>query len=90
MLLMGIDCGTQGLKAILWDSEKNRIWTYYQSYELIQGLPPGHKEQHPQTWIDALNNCIASIQAEGPDLSLNPGYWCVGSTAWLCCFGRES
>lgn len=24
MLLMGIDCGTQGLKAILWDSEKNR------------------------------------------------------------------
>ena len=69
MLLLGIDCGTQGLKAIAWDSEANKIWTASHSYDLIEGLPPGHKEQHPRIWIDALENCMAALQGQGLDFS---------------------
>ena len=69
MLLLGIDCGTQGLKLVAWESESNHIWTANGSYDLIGGLPPGHKEQHPQAWIDALEHCVASLQGQGLDLS---------------------
>lgn len=40
-----------------------------QSYELIDGLPPGHKEQDPSVWIDAfyrtVRTALATARIEG-------------------------
>lgn len=65
-LFLGVDCGTQSLKVIAWDSDSARVVDSAQvAYPLIEGLPPGHKEQHPQTWIDALESCMARLKSRG-------------------------
>ena len=49
---IGVDSGTQSTKAIVLDSETGAIiGKASRSYGLIKGLPPGHMEQHPETWI---------------------------------------
>lgn len=66
MLYLGIDSGTQSTKCIVLDSENWQILASSQSsYSLIDGLPPGHLEQHPQDWVDAteatISDCLAQI-----------------------------
>lgn len=59
MFFLGIDSGTQSTKAIVLDLDTGKILASgQQSYGLIKGLPPGHLEQHPKTWIDAVNKCV--------------------------------
>ncbi len=69
MLCLGIDCGTQSLKGVAWDSESGSLLSASHSYDLIGGLPPGHKEQHPRQWLDALDAVIAGLRQKGADLS---------------------
>src|SRR6266496_1625260 len=53
-LLLGIDSGTQSTKALAVDARDGKVLaSAAQAYELIAGLPPGAKEQHPHTWRDA-------------------------------------
>ncbi|MBI1176953.1 xylulokinase [bacterium] len=53
-LLIGIDSGTQSTKALVVDANTGKVaGGGSQAYDLIPDLPPGAKEQHPQTWIDA-------------------------------------
>ena len=52
-MYIGIDCGTQSLKVLVWDPINGTFDSASKSYDLIGKLPPGHKEQHPSTWIDA-------------------------------------
>lgn len=68
---LGIDSGTQSTKAIVLDFETGRIVaSAHRKYELIEGLPAGHLEQHPQDWIDAVDGCItACIEKLGADKS---------------------
>jgi len=59
MLYLGIDSGTQSTKCIVLDLENGDILTSASaSYELIDGLPPGHLEQHPADWISALDTAV--------------------------------
>jgi len=63
-LYLGIDSGTQSTKAIVLDVETGRIVAQaHRKYELISGLPAGHLEQHPQTWIEAVEGCITECVA---------------------------
>lgn len=65
MYFIGIDSGTQSTKAIVVDLDTGRILaSSQQSYGLIKGLPPGHLEQHPKTWIDAVNRTVAQCLAK--------------------------
>jgi xylulokinase len=66
---IGIDSGTQSTKAILLDSESGNILAgASRQYELIEGLPAGHKEQHPDDWITAVRETIrAVLDAPGVD-----------------------
>lgn len=68
-MYLGVDCGTQSLKVIVWDPGSESLISSSQGYSLITGLPPGHKEQHPQTWIDALEACMERLAEQGADLS---------------------
>src|SRR5512136_2001541 len=53
-LLLGIDSGTQSTKVLVVDARDGKVLaSAAQEYDLIPGLPPGAKEQHPHTWRDA-------------------------------------
>ncbi len=58
-LLLGIDSGTQSTKVLVVDARDGKVLaSASQEYELIAGLPPGAKEQHPHTWRDATARAI--------------------------------
>ncbi len=58
---IGIDSGTQSTKAIILDAESGEILASASApYDLIEGLPAGHKEQHPSEWIAAVKATISA------------------------------
>ncbi len=58
-LIIGLDSGTQSTKALVLDAGKGRVVAAAaQAYGLIPGLPPGAKEQEPQTWRAAATKAI--------------------------------
>lgn len=64
MLVIGIDSGTQSTKTIVLDVETGEIVASAQkSYGFIEGLPPGHLEQDPKTWTDAVDESIREVLA---------------------------
>lgn len=64
MLFIGIDSGTQSTKTIVLDLESGRIVAHAaEKYGCLEGLPPGHLEQHPRTWITAVENTLAECIA---------------------------
>jgi xylulokinase len=67
MITLGLDSGTQSTKCIALDLETGKIVaTSSQSYGLIEGLPPGHLEQDPAIWLDAVDKTVrACIQQLG-------------------------
>ncbi|MAM90017.1 MAG: xylulokinase [Opitutaceae bacterium] len=59
MLYLGIDSGTQSVKAVVYDAEVKRVVADGRSpHSLIDGLPSGHMEQDPQQWVDAMDRAI--------------------------------
>jgi len=65
-LHLGFDVGTQGAKALLIDSERGDVVARASSaYGLIEGLPPGAAEQHPDTWAEALRALTRDLLATG-------------------------
>ena len=58
-LLLGIDSGTQSTKALVVDARDGKVLaSAAQEYDLIPGLPPGAKEQHPHSWREAAASTI--------------------------------
>lgn len=54
-LFLGLDVGTQGTKALLVDAAARRVVARAAAaYGLLSDLPPGSAEQHPDTWIAAV------------------------------------
>lgn len=68
-LYAGFDVGTQGLKGLLTDAAAGRVIARASAtYGLIEGLPAGHCEQHPDTWIAALADVARRLfRAPGVD-----------------------
>lgn len=64
-LYLGIDSGTQSVKAIVLDLESRRTIAEARApHRLIEGLPAGHLEQHPQEWVTALDAVILEVAAK--------------------------
>jgi xylulokinase len=62
MITLGIDCGTQSTKTLALDIATGAILaSAAQGYDLIPGLPPGHAEQDPATWIAAVEKTVAEV-----------------------------
>lgn len=58
-LLIGVDSGTQSTKAVVVDAKTGRVLgSASVAYDLLPGLPAGHKEQEPSTWIEATTRSI--------------------------------
>jgi glycerol kinase len=59
MISLGIDSGTQSTKTIALDHETGEILaSSSHAYGMIEGLPPGHMEQDPLVWIDAVDRTV--------------------------------
>lgn len=69
MYVIGIDTGTQGTKALVFDLEKAVVVAQSsQSYGMVEGLPEGHREQDPALWIKAVDatvrDCVKQLGSE--------------------------
>ncbi len=65
MIFLGIDCGTQSTKTIAFDEDTRKIIaSAVETYDVLTGLPPGHMEQNPATWIDALDLTVGRVLTE--------------------------
>lgn len=63
-LFLGLDSGTQSTKCVVVDSDTGEILAHASAkYDLIDGLPPGHLEQHPAEWIQAVENTVQACCA---------------------------
>lgn len=61
-LFIGIDSGTQSVKAIVLDLETRKVVADARApHALISGLPVGHMEQHPREWVAALDAVIGEV-----------------------------
>lgn len=67
-LFLGVDVGTQGLKAVVYDSASQKIRGMGSfSYEVLPTDVKGRAEQHPSTWIE-----VSTAVAGRPLVAANP------------------
>ena len=61
-LFIGIDSGTQSVKAVVLDLDTRKVIAEARApHKLIDGLPVGHMEQHPQEWAAAMDAVIMEV-----------------------------
>ncbi len=75
-LWLGLDVGTQGTKALLLDAEGEGhvLGRGASHYGLIEDLPAGHMEQHPSTWLAAIEEAVsAALQDAAAGVAGNAG-----------------
>jgi sugar (pentulose or hexulose) kinase len=91
MLFIGIDSGTQSTKAIILDAGSGAIVAHAaEQYDVIPGLPAGHMEQHPQTWMDATEKAVeACLAAIGTRRSEIRGIGVSGQQHGMVALDRE-
>ncbi len=64
-LFIGIDSGTQSVKAVALDLDARRVVAEARApHTLIGGLPVGHMEQHPGEWVAALDRVVMAVAAK--------------------------
>lgn len=64
MISLGIDSGTQSTKTIALDTDSGEILAAAsRPHGMIEGLPPGHMEQNPQDWVNALDDSVREVLA---------------------------
>ena len=52
-LFIGLDVGTQGCKAIVYNAKENKVVSRgAYAYEILKTDVPGRAEQHPSLWIE--------------------------------------
>ena len=62
MIYLGIDCGTQSAKTVAYDlADRKIIASATESYDVLPGLPAGHMEQNPETWVQALDSTVERV-----------------------------
>ncbi len=59
-VFVGVDSGTQSTKVLLVDGEAGEVLAAAAApHAMIDGLPPGHLEQQPGDWFDALEAALS-------------------------------
>ena len=64
-MYLGIDCGTQGTKALLVDSRGDALGRGYASHALIEGAS-GAREQKPRWWVEAMRFAVKQAMRAVP------------------------
>ena len=67
-LVVGLDVGTQGTKGVVVDNDRGEVVARAGvEHDLLEGLPPGAAEQHPEAWIDAVRD-VAHRLVRSPEV----------------------
>jgi xylulokinase len=67
-IYLGIDCGTQGTKALLLDADSGEVLGLGSASHALHSGANGRREQDPADWIDALRQATAqALAAAGID-----------------------
>jgi xylulokinase len=64
-MFLGIDCGTQGTKALLLDGDGTPVGRGYAPHRLIERAT-GAREQEPVWWVDALREAVRQAMLSAP------------------------
>jgi xylulokinase len=64
-MFLGIDCGTQGTKALLLDADGTPVGRGYAPHRLIERAT-GAREQEPAWWVDALREAVRQAMLSAP------------------------
>ncbi len=59
---LGIDVGTQGLKAVLWSADGRSTARASVPLQVVPGQPAGHSEQLAEDWLVALERAMAELR----------------------------
>ncbi len=71
MYAIGIDSGTQGTKVLVVEIESGMVLGRgYGRHRMVEGLKPGESEQHPETWLGAMDEALAMALKQS---RINPG-----------------
>jgi len=68
-MYLGIDCGTQGTKALLIDEAGRPLGRGYARHALIE-RENGAREQEPQWWVEALRKSVHQALAQAPGVKV--------------------
>src|ERR1700712_2315645 len=68
-MYLGIDCGTQGTKALLIDGDGNAFGRGYAAHALIE-RETGAREQDPAWWVEAMITSVRQALAQSPDATV--------------------
>lgn len=92
MYVIGIDTGTQGTKTLVFDLEKAAVVAESsESYEMIEGLPEGHREQDPALWIKAVDHTMRDcLKQLGDEVSRVAAIGVSGQQHGLVVLDREN
>jgi xylulokinase len=61
-LYIGVDSGTQSVKAVALDLETGAVVAEARRpHHMITGLPAGHMEQHPEEWVVAMEAALGEV-----------------------------
>lgn len=64
-MYLGIDCGTQGTKALITDSNGRALGRGYARHALIERAS-GAREQEPRWWVEALKTAVHQAMEAAP------------------------
>jgi sugar (pentulose or hexulose) kinase len=67
-LILAIDCGTQSLRALIYDLQGRLLAKEKVEYEPYSSQQPGWAEQDPEVWWQALCQACQALKAKHPDL----------------------
>ncbi|MEC5341346.1 xylulokinase [Brenneria populi] len=62
-MFLGIDCGTQGTKVLLWNEKTQKVMTASYNVHKLISHRHSQKEQNPHDWLDALQAGIKDVLA---------------------------
>lgn len=60
-MFLGIDVGTQSVKALLYDAQTRRVVAIQSAALPLTSKPDGTREQLAQWWINAIEQCLAGF-----------------------------
>ena len=60
-MFLGIDVGTQGVKALIYDADSRRVVDVASKPLALISKPDGTREQLAQWWLEALAQCLADL-----------------------------
>lgn len=66
--VIAIDCGTQSVRALLFDSGGNLLHKCKREFEPYFSLKPGYAEQHPDIYFDHMCECLKELADCQPEL----------------------